>query len=82
MPTRPVKASRSFALPRDEWDYPRRLVDQLPRGTKGRDEDDVVLLTVFQNVLRATIGHAIAILYTRDGHDRARVMKLAHAHFR
>ena len=30
----------------------------------------------------AAIGHAIAILDARDRHDRARVMKLAHAHFR
>src|SRR6266850_1893969 len=52
------------------------------RQGKPRNEDDVVLLTVFQNVLRAAIGHAIAILYARDGHDRARVMKLAHAHLR
>ena len=41
-----------------------------------------MLLAVFQDVLRAAIGHAIAILYARNGHDRARVMKLAHAHFR
>src|ERR1700730_1688399 len=47
-----------------------------------RDEDDVVLLTVIQNVLRSAIGHAIAILHARDGDDRSRVLKLADAHFR
>jgi len=42
---------RSFARPHDEEDYPRPSADQPPG--KPRDEDDVVLLAVFQHVLRA-----------------------------
>src|SRR5580704_11665644 len=49
---------------------------------KPRDEDDVVLLTVFENVFRTAVRHAIAILDARNGNDRARVVKLAYAHFR